>query len=159
MSKKSIRLVDGGKWFRETNANCSFPPIKYNKIAFIIPYRDRLRNLKIFLNNMHPFFVRHGINYGVYLIEPIEGITFNRGLLMNIGFLEAISDSYNLTGRNDSSPTPYWDCFIFHDVDMIPENDRLHYTCDPNYPVHYAVAVSKFGYRYLIRSFIICLLK
>lgn len=151
LSIDSIKLVDGGKWFRETNDNCSAPTARYNKIAFIIPYRDRLRNLKIFLNNMHPFFVRHGINYGIYLIEPIAEITFNRGLLMNIGFLEVIKDSYTINGKNNST-TPYWDCFIFHDVDMIPEMEILHYTCDSNYPIHYAVAVSKFGYRYYRRS-------
>lgn len=151
MSKLSINLVDGGKWIREININCTSPTAQYNKIAFIIPYRDRLKNLKIFLNNMHPYLVRHGINYGIYLIEPIEGLTFNRGLLMNIGFLEALNDGYNVSRltKNDSQ-TPYWDCFIFHDVDMIPENNRLYYTCDAAYPVHFAVAVSKFGYRYFI---------
>lgn len=160
LERNSIDLVDGGKWFRRRNnahqtvsANCTPPTPRYNKLAFIIPYRDRLRNLKIFLNNMHPFLVRHGIDYGVYLIEPAQNLSFNRGILMNIGFIEAINDSVGLTDdgtrRNDSTSTskPYWDCFVFHDVDMLPEQECLHYTCDPEYPIHYAVAVSKFRYR------------
>lgn len=62
---------------------------------------------------------------------------------MNIGYLESIKDSYGIYGKKE----PYWDCFVFHDVDMIPEDDRVYYSCDPNYPVHYAVAVSKFNYK------------
>ena len=37
---------------------------------------------------------------------------FNRALLFNVGFLEALKDF------------PHWDCFIFHDVDHMPEDDR-----------------------------------
>ena len=66
---------------------------------------------------------------------------FNRGLLSNIGFLEAIKDEKNISSNFT------WDCFIFHDVDMIPEDLRLVYECDDKLPVHLAVAVSKFGYR------------
>lgn len=141
MTKRSIKLVDGGKSFTEINSGCNSTGLEYKKVAFIIPYRNRLKNLKIFLNNMHEYFIRHNINYGIYLIEPLKDLKFNRGFLMNIGFLEALKDKI----ANGSQP--YWDCFIFHDVDMIPEDERLFYTCDPNYPVHYAVAVSKFKYR------------
>ena len=143
LKNKSIELVDGGKSYTDINSGCNSTGLKFKKIAFIIPYRDRLKNLKIFLNNMHEYFIRHNINYGVYLIEPEAQITFNRGLLMNIGFLESVKDSMKINGSNGPI---YWDCFIFHDVDMIPEDERLYYTCDENYPVHLAVAVSKFGY-------------
>ena len=142
LKKKSIELVDGGKSYTEINSGCNSTGLKYKKIAFIIPYRDRLKNLKIFLNNMHEFFIRHNISYGVYIVEPEAQLTFNRGLLMNIGFLESIKDSMK------SNSSLNWDCFIFHDVDMIPEDERLYYTCDPDYPLHYAVAVSKMKYEY-----------
>jgi hypothetical protein len=134
----------GGISYTEVNSQCNSFGAKYKRIAFIIPYRDRLKNLKIFLNNMHLYFIRHNINYGIYLIEPTENITFNRGLLMNIGFLESIKDKSLVVNSNVSI---YWDCFIFHDVDMIPENEMLFYTCDRDFPIHYAVAVSKFGYQ------------
>ncbi len=72
------------------------------KVAIIVPYRNRETNLKIFLRHMHPFLMKQQLDYGIYLIEPIQNITFNRGLLMNIGFLESLRLSSNK-----------WDCFIF----------------------------------------------
>ncbi len=104
-------------------------------LAFIIPFRNRLDNLKIFLCNLHPYLIRHQVSYGIYLVEPVESATFNRGLLMNVGFVEALRESNNK-----------WNCFVFHDVDMIPENDLVNYTCNKAYPLHFAVAVSKFNY-------------
>ena len=53
---------------------------------------------------------------------------------MNIGFLEALKQ-YD------------YECFIFHDVDLIPEDDRNLYTC-PEQPRHMSVAIDKFSYRY-----------
>ena len=116
------------------------------KIAIIIPYRNRESNLKIFLSNMHPFLVAQNASYGIYLVEPLANLTFNRGILMNVGFIESLKDTNNL-----------WDCFIFHDVDMIPEDTRNIYKCDNDLPVHYAVAVSKFDYSYV--NFFVCLKK
>lgn len=58
---------------------------------------------------------------------------FNRGKLLNVGFVEA-------------SKIKKFDCFIFHDVDLIPENDRNLYTC-PEQPRHMSVAVDTFNYK------------
>ncbi len=105
------------------------------KVAIIVPYRNRETNLKIFLRHMHPFLIKQQLDYGIYLIEPIQNITFNRGLLMNIGFLESLRLSSNK-----------WDCFIFHDVDLIPEDERNIYSC-PQLPRHMSSAVSTFNYK------------
>lgn len=36
-------------------------------------------------------------------------------------------------------------CFVFHDVDLIPEDDRNLYSC-PSAPRHMSVSVDKFNY-------------
>lgn len=132
---ESIRLVDGGKSLTTINSACSSDRLAYKRVAFIVPYRDRLVNLCVFLNNMHVYLTRRRINYGMYVIEPANGeLAFNRGLLMNVGFVESMRDD--------------WNCFVFHDVDMLPEDSRLEYTCNSKFPLHYAVAVSQFNYRY-----------
>ena len=59
--------------------------------------------------------------------------SFNRGMLLNIGFKEALRfNNYK--------------CFVFHDVDLMPENDRNKYSC-PSSPRHLSVAVDTFNYR------------
>lgn len=95
-----------------------------------------MEHLKLFLLNMHPFFANQKMSYGVYLIEPLKNLSFNRGLLMNAGYMEALKDSLYL-----------WNCFFFHDIDMLPEDLRNLYSCNDTIPKHYAVAVSKWKYR------------
>ena len=58
---------------------------------------------------------------------------FNRAMLFNIGYAEAIKQ-YD------------FECLIFHDVDLIPEDDRNSYGCPQN-PRHMSVAVDKFNYK------------
>lgn len=104
------------------------------RVAIVVPYRDRLENLELFLAHMHPFLSKQQLEYGIYIAEPVEKITFNRGLLMNIGYKEAIKDSDK------------WDCFVFHDVDLLPEDERNIYSC-PETPRHMSSAVSTLKYR------------
>ena len=120
-------LALGGQW----KPNTCIP--RY-KIAIIVPYRDREENLKLFLNHMHPFLAKQQLEYGIYIIEPLGNLTFNRGFLMNIGFVEALKD------KND------WQCFTFHDVDLLPEDERNIYSC-PETPRHMSSAVSTLKYR------------
>ena len=89
-----LSLRKGGKWIPPNNQYKT-------KIAIIIPYRDRLVNLELLLRNLHPFLNRQNAYYGVYVVEPVENLLFNKGLSMNVGFIEA-------------SKEEDWDCFIFH---------------------------------------------
>ncbi|XP_060082044.1 beta-1,4-N-acetylgalactosaminyltransferase bre-4-like [Ylistrum balloti] len=104
-----------------------------HRVAVIIPYRNRQQQLKTFLYNIHPILQRQQIHYGIYVIEQSGNSTFNRALLMNIGYAESVKiNNYN--------------CFVFHDVDLIPEDDRIHYGCGKQ-PRHLSAAIDKFQYR------------
>ncbi|XP_035226531.1 beta-1,4-N-acetylgalactosaminyltransferase bre-4-like [Stegodyphus dumicola] len=119
-------LLPGGRF---KPSNC----LARSKVALIIPYRDREEHLRIFLHNMHPILQRQQLDYGIYVIEETANMKFNRAMLMNIGYVEALKQ-YD------------YDCFIFHDVDLIPEDDRNLYTC-PEQPRHMSVAINTMNYR------------
>ncbi|XP_014680727.1 PREDICTED: beta-1,4-N-acetylgalactosaminyltransferase bre-4-like [Priapulus caudatus] len=103
-----------------------------HRVAIIVPYRDRDDHLRLFLQNMHPFLMRQQLDYGIYIVEQAGRTAFNRAKLFNIGYAESIKD-YD------------WQCFIFHDVDLVPEDDRNIYSC-PDHPRHLSVAIDKFRY-------------
>ncbi|KAH9519817.1 Zinc finger protein containing five transmembrane domains [Bulinus truncatus] len=98
-----------------------------HKVAVIVPYRDREVHLKIFLLHMHPFLQRQNVEYSIVVVEQEEGLPFNRGLLLNVGFVESLK-------IHDFS------CFIFHDVDLLPLDDRIIYSCSDE-PVHLSAII------------------
>lgn len=104
-----------------------------HKVAIIIPYRDRELHLRLFLHNLHPILQRQQLDYGIFVVEEVGDTKFNRAMLMNIGYVEALK-LYD------------WHCFIFHDVDLLPEDDRNIYSC-PEQPRHMSVAVDNMGYK------------
>ena len=126
-----LNLYPGGKWISPES------DFRFNqtKLALIVPYRNREINLKAFLVYIHRYLTEQQINYYViYVIEPAENIQFNRARLLNIGYLEALKEE-NFT------------CFIFHDVDMLPENIKQNaYECDPIYPKQMAISISIYNY-------------
>uniref|UniRef100_A0A0N4ZGW0 Beta-1,4-N-acetylgalactosaminyltransferase n=1 Tax=Parastrongyloides trichosuri TaxID=131310 RepID=A0A0N4ZGW0_PARTI len=103
-----------------------------HKVAIVVPYKNRENHLRIFLHNIHNILQRQYIDYIIFLVEPIGNVTFNRGKLINIGYVEALKQ-YN------------FNCFILHDVDLIPENDKNIYKCT-KYPRHMTSHINKFNY-------------
>ncbi|XP_044758341.1 beta-1,4-N-acetylgalactosaminyltransferase bre-4 isoform X1 [Coccinella septempunctata] len=102
-------------------------------VAIVIPYRCRGEHLLLFLQHMHPFLKKQQLDYTIFIVEQEGDGLFNRALLMNIGYIEA------LKRRN-------FDCFILHDIDLLPENDKNLYTC-PIQPRHMSVAIDCFKYK------------
>ncbi|XP_048840330.1 beta-1,4-galactosyltransferase 4 [Brienomyrus brachyistius] len=102
-------------------------------VAILIPHRDREMHLLYLLHHLHPFLQRQQLHYGIYVIHQAGSSVFNRAKLLNVGFLEALKD-YD------------WDCFVFHDVDLIPENDNNLYACERQ-PKHLVVGRNVTGYR------------
>ena len=65
--------------------------------------------------------------------SQVHNTAFNRGKLRNVGFWEAMQEEE-------------WDCVFFHDVNLLPEDDRNLYICDI-FPAHVSVAIDKFNYK------------
>ncbi|KAK2816105.1 hypothetical protein Q7C36_022376 [Tachysurus vachellii] len=102
-------------------------------VAVLIPHRNREKHLLYLLHHLHPFLQRQQLHYAIYVIHQAGEATFNRAKLLNIGYLEALKN-FN------------WDCFIFHDVDLVPENDHNLYTCAEQ-PKHLVVGRNSTGYK------------
>lgn len=126
MSEMFPMLELGGRWKPE---KCQAK----HKVAIIVPYRDREPHLKAFLLNIHRFLQRQQIEYGIYIVEQAGNQPFNRAMLMNVGAAEAVKQHDYM-------------CYIFHDVDLLPEDDRNLYTC-PIQPRHMSVSIDSFLYR------------
>ncbi|XP_056122263.1 beta-1,4-galactosyltransferase 3 [Rhinichthys klamathensis goyatoka] len=126
IERKNPLVVRGGR-YRPPNCEAR------HRTAVIIPHRNREHHLKFLLYYLHPFLQRQQLSYGIYIIHQAGNYTFNRAKLMNVGFREAMREED-------------WDCLFFHDVDLIPEDDRNTYACDAH-PKHAAIAMDKFGYK------------
>lgn len=79
------------------------------RLNIVVPYRAREQHLRRFVPAVRAYFARDKVDrdipYRVLVIEQENGLPFNRGALLNIGFL---------LGRDDSDYTS------FHDVDYLP---------------------------------------
>ncbi|XP_068600441.1 beta-1,4-galactosyltransferase 4 [Brachionichthys hirsutus] len=101
-------------------------------VAILIPHRKREKHLLYLLHHLLPFLERQQLHFGIYVIHQAGDETFNRAKLLNVGYLEALKDHQ-------------WDCFVFHDVDLIPENDFNLYVCEKE-PKHLVVGRNVTGY-------------
>jgi len=127
LHENELQFVHEGGWFAPSG--CS----ERQSTAIIIPFRNRERHLPIFLRRLHPLLKRQQLHYRMFVIEQTDNSTFNRGKLMNVGF--NISQEF----------FPY-NCFVFHDIDLIPEDDRIDYSCKHS-PTHLTVAIDTRNYK------------
>ncbi|KAJ8714925.1 hypothetical protein PYW08_004906 [Mythimna loreyi] len=98
------------------------------KVGIIVPYRERVRNLGIFLNNIHPFLMRQKLDYQIFVIEQHGTELFNKGRLLNAGFNEMMK--FNT-----------FHCVVFHDLDLLPMHESILYSC-PTLPRHMCARVN-----------------
>ena len=114
------------------NNICSPQDCKPNsKIMVLIPFRNRMKQLVFLLQNLIPFLQKQKIQFKITVLEQNQATTFNRGKLFNVG--------YNLT-MADSIKTGFeYDCLVFHDVDLIPLDERLSYECSGSSVKHLSV--------------------
>uniref|UniRef100_A0A6U4I093 WW domain-containing protein n=1 Tax=Phaeomonas parva TaxID=124430 RepID=A0A6U4I093_9STRA len=103
------------------------------RVAVIVPFRDlhvaqkRAEHLRKFAPHMHAFLGGDASGHKVFIIEQSDdGLKFNRGKLLNIGFDIAAREGFDL--------------FVFHDVDLLPHRALAPlYMRDPGeHPLHIA---------------------
>ena len=92
--------------------------------AIIVPYRDREKHVGKFVYFMHQFLQKQHREYCIILSEQADKGQFNRAKLMNTGFDYAVKH-HQFWLERETGP----DCFIFADVDLLPENHKNLYGC------------------------------
>jgi len=90
-----------------------------NKLGIIVPYRDRPIQLRTFITSIKEYLLDKGIDYEIIVVEQSEKKDFNRGKLLNIGFIKA-----------EEMGCTY---VIFHDVDMLPIKADYSYVDKPTH--------------------------
>ena len=96
-----------------------------DKLAIIVPYRDRQEHLDVFVPHMHEFLKDKGIDYTIFIAEQSDDRPFNYGKLCNVVTKE-VGEEYTY--------------FAFHDIDMLPISDDCDYSY-PDSPTHLATNV------------------
>ncbi len=96
-----------------------------DKLAIIVPYRDRETHLNVFIPHMNNFLANKGIDYTIFVAEQADDRPFNYGKLCNVVVNEIPKD---------------YTYFCFHDVDMLPLTDDCDYSY-PETPTHLATNV------------------
>lgn len=128
VEKRYPEVQWGGRY---TPPNCTAK----HKVAIIVPYRDRQQHLAVFLNHMHPFLMKQQIEYGIFIVEQAGSKQFNRAKLMNVGFVE--SQKLEPGG---------FQCFIFHDIDLLPLDTRNLYSCTRQ-PRHMSASIDTLNFK------------
>ena len=105
--------------------------------VIIVPYRDdkkhlRKKHLDEFIKVIPKLFSKLDNEFKILIVEQNnKDNRFNRGSLLNIGF-DICKDNFEY--------------FIFHDVDLIPNNELIpYYGIYPSKPIHLANVWKKYG--------------
>ena len=102
------------------------------KLGVCVPYRNREAHLKEFIPRVGKFLEDRGIEYCMYFGHQVDNKLFNRGAMKNIAAEQAFKDGC--------------DYIVWHDIDMIPEDDNCDYSFPEDNPRHIAIHISKTNY-------------
>ena len=102
------------------------------KLGVCVPYRNREAHLKEFIPRVGKFLEERGIEYCMYFAHQVDNKLLNRGAMKNIAAEQAFKDGC--------------DYIVWHDIDMIPEDDNCDYSFPKDNPRHIAVHISKTNY-------------
>ena len=119
--------MEEGSW-----APCECRPTQ--TIALLVTYRDRAAHLNVWLRNIIPQLQFQRRAFTIVVAEQTNSAIFNKGVLYNAAVI----------GINKTLPN-FHDCFIYHDVDLLPESLCTLYQCLPQ-PLHMSAEVEKLFY-------------
>ena len=125
-------------WLNEDTQNKQIESHSNYKLAVVVPFSDRFDELLQFVPHISKFLDRQSITYKIFIVNQIDEYRFNRASLINVGFLEAISNKF--------------DYIAMHDVDLLPLNDNLNYSYPSEGPFH--VSASGLHPTYNYKTFI-----
>ena len=102
----------------------------------------------------YPFLQRQRRKYCILVVEQATEGAFNRAKLMNIGYhvvkmRRQRSSPLHIKSQNNNnqaSPSPLPLCMAFHDVDLLPEDDRNIYACLDTLSIHTCDKIDKYQY-------------
>jgi len=106
--------------------------MKY-KLGVCVPYRNREEHLKEFIPVISKFLESKDIDFKIYFAHQIDDKLFNRGAMKNIAAKHAFEDGC--------------DYIVWHDIDMVPEDDTCDYAFPNDNPQHIAVRISQSDYQ------------
>lgn len=118
----SLGVTVGNVW-RPTNCTA------VHQVTIIVPVRDRANQLKTLVRHIHPFLQLQMVEYRIIVVEQVDQKPFNKGLLFNLGFLESLKKKGGTQ------------CYIMHDVDLLPENLQNIYGCTKS-PRHMSSSIN-----------------
>lgn len=122
ISTTTIR--EGGEFYPE-DCSSSF------STAIIVPYRQREKQLSLFLIYMHNFLRKQNIHYRIFIVEQLDQKPFNRAKLFNIGAMAAMKLDFP--------------CLVLTDVDLMPMNLGNIYGCSKQ-PRHMCSSLDSFRF-------------
>jgi hypothetical protein len=104
-----------------------------HKLGVCVPYRNREEHMNVFVPHLSNFLTKKGIEHTIYLAHQCDEFLFNRGLMKNIAAKHAFDDGC--------------DYIVWHDIDMIPEDDSCDYSFPEDNPKHIAIRISQSDYQ------------
>ena len=104
-----------------------------HKLGVCVPYRNREEHLKEFIPVVSKFLESKDIDFKIYFAHQTDDKLFNRGAMKNIAAKHAFEDGC--------------DYIVWHDIDMVPEDDTCDYSFPNDNPQHIAVRISQSDYQ------------
>ena len=103
-----------------------------HKLGICIPYRNRKDHLDKLIPELSQYLKKKGINHKFYVGHQVDEKLFNRGAMKNIAAHYAFNDGC--------------DYVAWHDVDMVPHDNKCDYGYPEETPIHIATKLSKYDF-------------